>query len=64
MIKKKAIQIFSNGTVSIDKTIFKQSNKIKVYNKDHLSFNFNQKKFNQIPDSKNFLNFKKKYLKI
>ena len=63
MIKKKAIQIFSNGTVSIDKTIFKHLNKIKVYNKDHLSFNFNQKKFNQITDSKN-LNFKKKYLKI
>jgi hypothetical protein len=64
MIKKKTIQIFSNGTIVIDKTILKQFNKIKVYNKDHLTFTFNQKKFNQLSDSKNFLNFKIKYLKI
>lgn len=64
MIKKKTVQIFSNGSVLIDKTIFKQFNKIKVYNKDHLTFAFNQKKFNQVSDSKNFLNFKTKYLKF
>ena len=64
MIKKKTIQIFSNGSVLINKTVFKQFNKIKVYNKDHLTFTFNQKKFNQVSDSKNFFNFKTKYLKF
>lgn len=64
MIKKKTIQIFSNGSVVINKTVFKQFNKIKVYNKDHITFTFNQKKFNQVSDSKNFFNFKTKYLKF
>jgi hypothetical protein len=64
MIKKKTIQIFSNGSVLINKTVFKQFNKVKVYNKDHVTFTFNQKKFNQVSDSKNFFNFKTKYLKF
>lgn len=64
MIKKKTIQIFSNGSISINKTAFKQFNQVKVYNKDHLTFTLNQKKFNQVSDSKNFFNFKTKYLKF
>lgn len=64
MIKKKTVQIFSNGSVQIDKTVFKQFHKIKIYNKDHLTFTFNKKKLDKVSDSKHFLNFKTKYFKF
>jgi hypothetical protein len=63
-VKKKTVQIFANGSITTTQIFFKQYNKIKIYNKDHTTFSFNQKKSHIINDSKNSESFKTKYLKF
>ena len=63
-IKKKKIQIFTDGSIKITKTFFKQSNKIKIYNKDHTTSQLYKKNSDFINNSKNFITFKTKYLKF
>jgi hypothetical protein len=63
-IKKKKIQIFTDGSLTTTKTFFKQSNKIKIYNKDHTTFQFYKNNSDFISNSKNFITFKTKYLKF
>lgn len=63
-IKKKRIQIFMDGSITTTKTFFKQCNKIKIYNKDHTTFQLYKKNSDFINNSKNFITFKTKYLKF
>jgi hypothetical protein len=63
-IKKKKIQIFKDGSITTTKTFFKQSNKIRIYNKDHTTFQFYKKNSDFTNNSKNFITFKTKYLKF
>lgn len=59
-IKNKFIQIYSNGSVNFSYTIYKDSKKLKLYRKDNQNYSFYNKSSNLI--SKNFINYKKKYL--
>lgn len=64
-VKKKIIQIFSDGSINFSSTSFKKVNKIKVSKKDHASFVFNKKNANSsFTDSKDFESFKTRYLKF
>jgi hypothetical protein len=63
-IKKKRIQIFMNGSIATTKTFFKHCNKLKIYNKDHTTFQLYKKNSDFINNSKNFITFKTKYLKF
>lgn len=62
VVKKKTVQIFANGSLVSNDTFFKQSYQIKIYNKDHTTSSFYQKKSNIQIDLKNFIHFKAKYL--
>lgn len=64
MSKKKIIQIFANGSLTFTDTFFQHSAKTKIYEKDHTTFIYYQKKDSIKTDSKNFINFKTKYLKF
>lgn len=63
-IKKKRIQVFTDGSITTTKIFFKQLNKTKVYNKDHINFQFYKKPSGFVNNSKNFITFKTKYLKF
>jgi len=63
-VKKKTIQIFSDGSLNVSSTFLKKSNKIKVSNKDHTTFTFNKKNANLLLNSKDFGSFKTKYFKF
>lgn len=62
VVKKKTVQIFANGSLIASDTFFKQSHKIKIYNKDHTTSSFYHKKCDTKVDLKNFNYFKAKYL--
>lgn len=64
LIIKKKIQIFSNGSLHFNNSIIRKSKKIKVYNKDHITFIFNKKDANFLLNSKDFENFKTKYFRF
>jgi hypothetical protein len=64
LVKKKIVQIFSDGSLNFNYTIIKKLKKVKLYNKDHLNFSLNQKNTTSMLDSKDFENFKTKYLKF
>ena len=64
-VKKKVIQIFSDGSMHFSNNSFKKVNKIKVGNKDHTTFVFNKKNANSFfTGSKDFESFKTRYLKF
>lgn len=63
-IKKKGLQVFSDGSLNFSHTIIKKSKKIKIYTKDHTTFSFNKKHINSLLDSKDFKNFKTKYFRL
>lgn len=64
LIKKKEVQIFSDGSCNFNNTLIRKAKKIKIYNKDHVTFIFNKKDVNFLLDSKDFENFKTKYFKF
>lgn len=64
LVKKKKIQIFSDGSLNFNSSIIKKTKKVKIYNKDHTTFIFNKKDANLLLDSKDFENFKTKYFKF
>ena len=57
-VKKKEIQIFSNGSCYFKTTIIKnkEAKKVKIYNKDHITFIFNKKDTNSLLESRDFKN--------
>ena len=61
LIKKKEVQVFSDGSCNFNNTIIKKAKKVKVCNKDHTTFSFNKKNASFLLDSKDFENFKTKY---
>jgi len=64
-VKKKVIQIFSDGSIHFSNNSFKKVNKIKVSKKDHATFAFNKKNANSFfTGSKDFESFKTRYLKF
>ena len=63
-VKKKKIQIFSDGSLSFCKTSFKKLNRLVICDKDHTTFIFNKKDPSLLLNSKSFENFKTKYLKF
>lgn len=64
LVKKKEIQIFSDGSFNIDETIIRKAKKIKIFKKDHLTFSFNKKETDFKLNSEEFENFKTKYFKF
>ncbi len=64
LVKKKEIQIFSDGSFNFHETIVREAKKIKIYKKDHITFSFNKKDANSQLNSKEFENFKTKYFKF
>ena len=60
IIKNKFIQIYSNGSLDFSYTIYKDSKKLKFYTKDNQNSSLYNKSSNLM--SKNFINYKKKYL--
>lgn len=63
-IKKKIVQIFSDGSLNFDKTLLKKLKRVQIGEKDHLTFTFNKKNSSLVLNSKSFENFKTKYLKF
>jgi hypothetical protein len=64
LIKKKEMQVFSDGSYHFNNTIIKKAKKVKICNKDHTTFSFNKKDANFLLNSKDFENFKTKYFKF
>lgn len=64
LVKKKIIQIFSDGSLNFNYSIIKKSKKLKLESTDHTTFSFNKKNTSSITDLKDFKNFKTKYLKV
>ena len=63
LVKKKTIQIFSNGSVNCNnKTLLKKENKMKILTNDYLTLKFNIKNTNSHLNLEKFNNFKNKYL--
>ena len=63
--KKRVIKIFSDGSINFNSTFFKKINKVKISQKDHATFILNKKNNNLITtNSKDFENFKTRYLKF
>jgi hypothetical protein len=63
-VKKKIVQVFSDGSLSVGKTFFKKLNRVVICEKDHTTFIFNKKDSSLVLSSKSFENFKTKYLKF
>ena len=63
-IKKKIVQIFSDGSLNFDRTLLKKLKRVKINDKDHTTFIFNKKNSSLVLNSKSFENFKTKYLKF
>ena len=63
-VKKKIINIFSDGSLDFDKIIFRRLKIIQIINKDQKTFIFNKKNINVILNSKFSKNFKENYLKL
>lgn len=64
LIKKKVIQVFSDGSLYFEKSILKKVKKAKNVSKDHTNFNFNKKSKSSLVSVKEFENFKSKYFKF
>ena len=64
LVKKKEIQIFSDGSVRVRNSSFNKLKKIKIYKKDHLTFSFNKKDSTDSVNLKDFEKFKNKYFKF
>ena len=64
IIKKKTNQNFANGSLINTNAFFKQSNQVKISEKDHTTLNFYKKTSTKITDPKNFISFKTKYLRF
>ena len=64
LIKKKEIQVFSDGSCNFNNTVIKKTRKVKICNKDHTTFSFNKKTTNFLLNSKDFENFKTKYFRF
>lgn len=64
LIKKKEIQIYSDGSLNFNKTIIKKAKKVKICKKDHTTFSFNKKNANFLLDSKDFESFKTKFFRL
>ena len=64
VVKKKMIQIFSNGSLNFDGTIIKKLKRSKLFDRDHINFSFYRKNLKTIPKQKNLNSFKTKYLKF
>jgi hypothetical protein len=63
--KKKVTKIFSDGSINFNNIFFKKTHKVKISQKDHASFIFNKKNTNiVVSNSKDFENFKTRYLKF
>lgn len=64
LIKKKEIQVFSDGSCNFKNTIIKKAKKAQICNKDHTTFSFYKKDANFLLNSKDFENFKTKYFRF
>ena len=64
LIKKKVIQVLSNGSLHFDTSILKKLKKVKIVNKDHTNFDFNKKSKSSVLNVKEFESFKSKYFKF
>jgi hypothetical protein len=64
LVKKKEIQVFSDGSLNFNDTIIRKAKKVRTCNKDHKTFSFNKKDANFLLDSKDFESFKKKFFKF
>lgn len=63
--KKKVTKIFSDGSINFNNILKKKTNKVKISQKDHATFIFNKKNTNLVvSNSKDFENFKTRYLKF
>ena len=60
IIKNKFIQIYSNGSINFSYTIYKDTKKNKFYTKDNYNYSLDSRSSKLL--SKNFINYKKKYL--
>ena len=63
VVKKKQILLLSNGSLTKAKTFVKTSKKLRLLNKDHITFSFNKKNKEFSNDSENLKSFKFKYFK-
>lgn len=62
--KKKQIVLFSDGSVLQSKTLMKTMHKIKILNKDHLTFMPNKKQVVYDSSASRFKSFKNKFTKV
>ena len=58
---KKQIFLFTNGSTMPGKTCIKASNRVNFFNKDHLTFSWNQKNQKINKNFGNLNNFRLKY---
>ena len=64
VVKKKMIQIFSNGSLNFDGTIIKKLKRSKILDRDHTNFSFYRKNLKAVPKQKNLNSFKTKYFRF
>jgi hypothetical protein len=62
--KKKQIFLFTNGSTMPGKTCIKASNRLKFFDKDHITFGWNQKNKELNKDFENLNKFKLRYLQF
>lgn len=62
LLKKKVIQIFSDGSLNFNYIFVKKRlKKLKIWDKDHINCKLNSKNLNSSLNSKELSNFKTKY---
>ena len=64
LIKKKIIQVFSDGSLYFNNSLIRKVKKVKAVNKDHINFSFNKKTTDSSLNPKEFEKFKAKYFKF
>lgn len=64
LMKKKIIQIFSDGSVGFNNTVIKKLKKSKMLTKDHANFNLYKKNLTIVTKQTNINSFKTKYFRF
>lgn len=64
LMKKKIIQIFSDGSVGFNNTVIKKLKKSKMLTKDHTNFNLYKKNLTIVTKQTNLNSFKTKYFRF
>lgn len=64
LVKKKIVQIFSDGSLNLHNSVIQKLKKSKIFNKDHTNFSFYKKSLKTKTKQKTSNNFKTKYFKF